>query len=211
MARIDDPVTAASWRTGWFCLTIRDRLAEDGRHVTVDLPELSITVQNFRGSLRGYWNVCSHRGTQMRHAGCGTGPLRCPYHGWVYNAEGIPIGIPDNDLLFGLDATARKQLALRRVEVEVIGRLVFVRVDPDTETLLAALGDRAGAVAASPAPDHRLRENGDAPRLGGAAETRFRNLRILSDPRASSLEITLPSRDRGAEVARFDFAPPPSD
>ncbi len=208
MARIGDPLTAVSWRTGWFCLTIRDRLAVDGQHVTVDLPELSITVQNFRGALGGYWNVCSHRGTQMREAGCGVGPLRCPYHGWVYNAHGIPIGIPDNDLLFGLDATARKRLALRRVEVEILGRLVFVRVDPGTEPLIEALGSRIEALAVTPALGHRLLGTGDGPELEGVAEIRFRNLCIHGDHRASSVEITLPAGNRGIEVARFDFIAP---
>jgi phenylpropionate dioxygenase-like ring-hydroxylating dioxygenase large terminal subunit len=211
MAKIGDPLTAISWRTGWFCLTIRDRLAEDGQHVTVDLPDLSVTVQNFRGSLRGYWNVCSHRGTQMRHAGYGMGPLRCPYHGWVYNAEGIPIGIPDNELLFDLDAAARRQLALRSVEVEPIGRLVFVQVESGSESLIATLGDCAKVLAATPAPGHRLIENTGGPQLGEVEETRFRNLWIRADPRASSIEITLPTGRQGVETSCFDFAAPQTE
>lgn len=192
-----------SW-TGWFCLTVRERLDDDGSHITVDLPTLSVTVQNFRGVLRGFVNACSHRGTQMREAGCGHGPLRCPYHGWVYNVDGVPVGVPDNELLFGLDRAAREALALRPVVVATWGHFVFAAVDPGTEALTTALGSLAAMIAALPAPGH---PPAVVDRAEGEILFSFRNLTIRAAATGSVAEITLPRGGGGLEVDCFGFAP----
>jgi nitrite reductase/ring-hydroxylating ferredoxin subunit len=106
-------------------------LADDDRHVTVDLPELSITLQNFRGTLSGFRNLCSHQQLPMRPAGFGQGPLRCQHHGWTYNAEGVPVGIPDDDERVDLDLAGRTALALQPIGVAVIEGGVFARVEDD--------------------------------------------------------------------------------
>ena len=47
-----------------------------------------------QGKPRAYLNVCSHRHAQLCELGNHTGAVRCPYHGWVYDREGVPVGIP---------------------------------------------------------------------------------------------------------------------
>lgn len=136
-------IAADPWRTGWFCVAPAAAVANDGDHVTIDLPDLSITIQNFRGTLAGFRNVCSHRSAQIRPCGRGRGMLRCPYHGWTYNREGAPVGIPENEALFGLSAEEKRKLALHPVSVALYGPLLFARVAPSGETLERALGPAA--------------------------------------------------------------------
>lgn len=131
------------WRDGWFCVGPAQALAEDGDHLSLDLPGCSVTIQNFRGTIAGFLNVCSHRATQMRPRGRGNGLLRCPYHGWVYNQKGIPVGIPDNDQLFQLTPADRDALALPSVAVTRRGALLFLRLDHPEGPSLGA--DVAGA------------------------------------------------------------------
>lgn len=119
------------WRTRWFFVCPVDRLAEDTCHVTVDLPELSITLQNDRGTLIGFRNICAHQSLPLRPAGFGRGLLRCQHHGWTYNADGIPVGIPDDDARVDLDLAGRTALALEPVGVAVIEGGVFARVEDD--------------------------------------------------------------------------------
>jgi nitrite reductase/ring-hydroxylating ferredoxin subunit len=124
-----EPLSA--WRTRWFFVCPADLLDEDQSHVTIDLPELSVTIQNFRGLLAGFWNVCSHRAAEMRPAGYGQGLLRCPYHGWTYNGDGVPVGIPENEALFGLDAEAKRKLALKPIRVMLVAGGIFARIEDD--------------------------------------------------------------------------------
>ena len=121
----------SAWRTRWFFVCPVDLMAEDDCHVTIDLPELSITLQNFRGTLQGFRNLCAHRQLPMRTAGFGRGPLRCQHHGWTYNADGIPVGIPDGDERVDLDLAGRTLLALRQIGVAAIEGGIFARVDDD--------------------------------------------------------------------------------
>lgn len=207
------------WREGWFFLSLSDQLAADGQHVTVDLPDLSITVQNFRGALSGFWNVCSHRGMQMRPAGCGFGHLRCPYHGWVYNREGIPVGIPGNAELFGLDADERRSLALRAVNVATIGSLVFVCVEPTAGSLADTLGAAAGPLAASTltkeqvVAERRLHVSGpglnDLPGLmrGPPAAPVCRNLHITKAGDWTVLLAAFPDGPKGINITVALYAP----
>ncbi|MDB5361892.1 MAG: hypothetical protein JWO51_3189 [Rhodospirillales bacterium] len=125
------PPSPSAWRTRWFFVCPVDLLAEDDCHVTVDLPELSITLQNFRGTLSGFRNICSHQQLPMRAAGLGRGPLRCQQHGWTYNADGIPVGIPDGDETIETDVATRRLLALRPIGVAAIEGGIFARVEDD--------------------------------------------------------------------------------
>jgi len=128
-AMSDNPLFA--WSDNWFCVGPAQAIAGDGDHLTLDLPDRSVTVQNFRGVIAGFLNVCSHRATQMRVCGREKGLLRCPYHGWVYNQKGVPIGIPDNDRLFQLTQADREALALVPVAVAQRGALLFLRLAPE--------------------------------------------------------------------------------
>ncbi len=127
---------------GWVFLDLAEALADDGDHVTLDLAACSITAQNFRGVLKAFWNVCSHRAIQMRDGGTGDarrghGVLRCPYHGWSYDAAGVPRGIPDNEWLYGLDEAGRTALALRPAGLWQRGTFLFVH--PDAAAVLPAV------------------------------------------------------------------------
>lgn len=134
------------WRSGWFFVGLADSLDEDGAHLTLDLPDLSITIQNFRGALAGFWNVCSHRGVQMRACGRGRGLLRCPYHGWTYNRAGIPVGIPQNERLFGLNRDQKRALALCAINVAAAGPFLFARIDRSSTDLATGIGSLASKI-----------------------------------------------------------------
>jgi phenylpropionate dioxygenase-like ring-hydroxylating dioxygenase large terminal subunit len=131
----------------WQLVGLRPELARHQDFVTADLAGRSILVQNFDGALRGFHNVCSHRHARLRQADCGQGLLRCPYHGWTYNAEGVPVGIPGNAEYFGLDRDGRQALALRPVAVDCCGDLVFARLAADGPSLAETLGAHAEPLA----------------------------------------------------------------
>ncbi len=51
------------------------------------------------GSLAGFHNVCRHRGPAFVTAlrGCGARRFSCPYHGWVYDTQGVVVGVPERE------------------------------------------------------------------------------------------------------------------
>jgi nitrite reductase/ring-hydroxylating ferredoxin subunit len=131
----------------WQFVGFADELEHPNDFVTASIAGQSIIVQNFDGRLSAFHNVCSHRHARIHSAPCGNGLLRCPYHGWTYNAGGVPVGIPGNPEYFGLDRAQRQTLALKPVAIERCGRFVFARLSHDGEDLATTLGAYADTVA----------------------------------------------------------------
>ncbi len=128
----------------WIYVGLRDELARHQDFITKQIGRHSVVVQNFNGELRALHNVCSHRFARIQRAQCGNRPLSCPYHGWTYDADGVPLGIPGNKDFFGFDRAGKQARALRRFALEACGRFVFVRVadeGPDLKTFLGAYHD----------------------------------------------------------------------
>lgn len=124
----------------WVCVAFTDDLRSHHDFVTTQIGSHAIVVQNFRGTLKAFRNVCSHRFSRIQTEPCGNRPLTCPYHGWSYDADGIPIGIPFNAAAFNFGAADRAQLALGAYELETCGRFVFVRMKSGGPSLRAFLG-----------------------------------------------------------------------
>jgi phenylpropionate dioxygenase-like ring-hydroxylating dioxygenase large terminal subunit len=124
----------------WHYVGFTHELATPNDFVTRDIGGRSVLVQNFDGTLRAYTNVCSHRFNRI-HAACkGNGKLRCGYHGWMYDAEGVPTVIPKRPRFEGLTPEKLQSLRLESWRVEVCGRLVFVCRSLDAPGLREFLG-----------------------------------------------------------------------
>ncbi len=131
-------------KSTWQFFGLTDELVSDGDWLRKTVLGRDIFVQNFGGRLRGYHNVCSHRGFPLRRCGKGNGAVQCGFHGWLYDSEGVPTGIPRNAELFQLDREGQKALALPAVRIEVVGRFVFVAFSGE----VAPVRDYLGAYAA---------------------------------------------------------------
>lgn len=112
-------------------------LQNDKDFVCVDYSGCAIVVQNFKGTIKAFKNVCSHRFNKLQTEAAGNRPLVCGYHGWSYNAAGEPIGVGNRieDV-----ADIQQLLCLTEYRVELCGQFVFVSRDPAGGTLHEFLG-----------------------------------------------------------------------
>jgi phenylpropionate dioxygenase-like ring-hydroxylating dioxygenase large terminal subunit len=100
-----------------------------------------LVVRGDDGELRAFLNVCRHRGTKIADgAGTCRGRLTCPYHGWTYDLTGALVGRPAEKTFEHRDLGG---LGLRRVELEVLCGLVFVRIVPGGPSLREMWADYA--------------------------------------------------------------------
>ena len=129
-------LAASSWQ--FFCTT--DDLLRANDWVRRKVFGVDIFVQNFVGELRGYHNVCQHRGFPLRREPRGNSTVQCFFHGWAYNPKGVPVGIPRNKQLFGLSREQQVDLALPAVRVATVGRFVFVALQPSVPPIETFLG-----------------------------------------------------------------------
>jgi choline monooxygenase len=121
---------AAVFRRNWFYVGTLAELAEEGSWITVAQGGRSWIVTRTPAGLRCFRNVCSHRHSRIFDAARGCGPLRCGYHGWTYDAEGVPTGLPGQRDNFDLSATERLALRLPQGHVASVGNFVFMAENP---------------------------------------------------------------------------------
>ncbi len=128
------------FKSSWLCVGFIEDLKNHNDFITFQVGPHSIVVQNFKGELKAFRNVCSHRFSRIQTEPRGNRRLQCPYHAWLYDAEGIPRGIPDNETAFGLTEADRASLALKAYALETCGHFVFVRMKDDGPGLRGFLG-----------------------------------------------------------------------
>lgn len=133
-------------RSWTFAGTVMD-FAEPGDFRTVQAgPHSLIVVRDGDGELRGFHNICRHRGTELLE-GCGNAgrTITCPYHNWVYNLDGRLRGVPaQRDCFPDLD---KKGTALFGATVGVFRNLVFVHPEAAPEEPFSAWLDALDSVA----------------------------------------------------------------
>jgi Rieske 2Fe-2S family protein len=137
------------WWGDWVCVGRTEEVANPGDYVVRDLAGESIFItRNPQGDLRGFYNVCAHRGTKFLDddaSGNVRKGFRCPYHAWVYDLDGRLIGTPNvkQDELFD-----RSRYPLHAISVDHYAGFVFANLSPEPRPLMAALTDGAESITA---------------------------------------------------------------
>jgi Rieske 2Fe-2S family protein len=101
----------------WFCAVRAADLDAPGRFQTVQVGRESIMLTRTRkGAVKGYFNVCRHRGVQlcMEESGTHRRNIQCPYHAWTYDLEGQLVAAPN---LTKMPDVGREEYGLRPVHV----------------------------------------------------------------------------------------------
>jgi len=117
-------------KPSWQIVCHINSIPKAGDFETFDLgPESVLVLRDRDGTVRGFHNVCRHRGARLLD-GSGNCPatITCPYHGWTYRHDGGLIGMPVRDLTFrvhGLPARGSAMLAGKTFVPVIIGRSRF--------------------------------------------------------------------------------------
>ena len=91
-----------------------------------------LIVRGGDGQLRGFQNVCRHRGNSLISGNANVAELRCPFHRWSWDLTGRLREVPSRSDFGPLDD---ESLGLIPVHVASWGRLVFVNLDLDAMPL----------------------------------------------------------------------------
>ncbi|MFZ0322513.1 MAG: aromatic ring-hydroxylating dioxygenase subunit alpha [Actinomycetes bacterium] len=116
------------WFRQWVYAGRSEQAGATGDFFTVVVAGESILVtRNGEGKLRGFYNVCRHRGSVLCEDDRGTtkAVFQCPYHAWCYDLDGGLVATPR----VGADEVDRSSLSLRQVHVDEWQGFVFVNLD----------------------------------------------------------------------------------
>ncbi len=137
------------FRKHWHFVGLRRDLAEPEAWFLTQVAGTEIIVQHLGdGALRAFVNVCPHRFNALVSTTSGRGRLRCGYHLWSFDGEGLPAHVP---LRAGvaLKTCQTSALSLRQWSVGCCGDMIFVAEQPATtlDAFLGPLGEDLSAIS----------------------------------------------------------------
>jgi phenylpropionate dioxygenase-like ring-hydroxylating dioxygenase large terminal subunit len=133
------------FRRAWQYAGHLGEVAEPGSYAPARAGDVPILLTRDRdGVLRGFVNVCRHRGAQLVDGAARRETVQCPYHAWTYGLDGSLRAAPRAEREEGF---RQAELGLVPVRVETWGPLVFVNPDADAAPLAETLGTLPELVA----------------------------------------------------------------
>jgi len=127
----------------WVCFGRTEGLMRPGTRCAVKVGDESILLtRDDAGTLRGFFNICRHRGHELLPVGASAeGPwIQCPYHGWTYKQDGSLKSAPELGLRPGFQVGEHRLTSVRVDEWE---GWAFVNVSGDARPLKEHLGNLA--------------------------------------------------------------------
>jgi choline monooxygenase len=134
------------FRHCWQYVGLTETLSKHGDFFTSALGEVPVViVRDADGSLRGYVNVCRHRGSTLVLEECGSKKsIQCHYHAWTYGLDGSLLAAPGSKLEPDFNF---EEFSLVPIRVDAWGPFIFVNPDPDAAPLSETLGELPRMVA----------------------------------------------------------------
>jgi phenylpropionate dioxygenase-like ring-hydroxylating dioxygenase large terminal subunit len=129
------------FKNNWIFVCFKQDLLNNNDFVTKTVGGVPIVVQNINNEIKAFMNVCSHRFSTLQTSERGNRALFCPYHGWAYNKEGKPTGIPKRPLFKEFSEQELCDLKLKEYSLDYCGDLVFVHINTPNISLKESLGD----------------------------------------------------------------------
>ncbi|WP_426122580.1 aromatic ring-hydroxylating oxygenase subunit alpha [Pararhizobium sp. PWRC1-1] len=114
-------------------------IPDPGNYITMDVVgERALILRDQDGTVRGFHNICRHRGSRVVADNKGTcrNALVCPFHGWVYNLDGTLRGAARPRSFPPLD---KQEFGLIGLDLEVWMGFVFIRFAPGPQASVAEL------------------------------------------------------------------------
>lgn len=115
----------------WYVMAHSSELAQVGSYIVRELlGESVVIVRDIEDTVRGFYNVCRHRGSRICEQDGRASSLTCPYHAWSYRLDGslrAAAALRDD-----IDTA---QLGLHPITVREIGGLVLASLKAKPGTL----------------------------------------------------------------------------
>ena len=116
-------------------------LVKPGDYLTTKVVNENVMViRGENGELRGFYNVCQHRGHELlKGVGHVASSIVCPYHGWSYSTDGRLRAAPNCQHIADF---SKNDVRLKPVRLEVFAdHFVFVNLEPEAPSMHELAGD----------------------------------------------------------------------
>ena len=112
----------------WLLVGHQSQIPKPGDYFLATITGESVIVtRDQKSQVRGFYNVCRHRGTRLKEDAYGhASAIQCPYHAWTYGLDGRLIGAPHMDEVPGFD---KANYPLHPVNVGLWEGFIFINLN----------------------------------------------------------------------------------
>lgn len=152
----------------WVCVGYTSQVAKPGDVFLTSVADQPLMITKDKADvIRGFYNVCRHRGSRLIDEDGNYDSFRCPYHSWRYSLEGHLLATPfcngtkgsEEDCLSYAGAANKfdkQDYPLFSVNVGVWGCFIFVNLTANPIPLKEWLGDLPDRLKRYPLKDLRM-------------------------------------------------------
>jgi nitrite reductase/ring-hydroxylating ferredoxin subunit len=128
------------WPRVWLLAGVTSDIPEEGDYVTFEVgAEEFVIVRQADGTIKAFYNVCSHRGNKVCLNERGSvGSFTCTFHGWKFGLDGKLAHITDEHT-FNPKLIAHRP-GMTEVRCETLGGIIFINMDGKAPPLRESLG-----------------------------------------------------------------------
>lgn len=123
----------------WFFAGMQSDIAENNSFLTLEIFNFPVVIQNFKGELKAFNNICPHRFNKIQTETRGKGIFLCKYHNWSFDKDGKPKTIPQKSA-FNTDSEEFNCLKVESLKLELIGKFIFVSINQNPTEIKEYLG-----------------------------------------------------------------------
>lgn len=150
------------WRKVWNPGPRLEEINSPGDYVLHELGKESfIFVMADDKKIRGFYNVCQHRGNRLVTGKvCDSSRFfKCAFHAWSYNTDGTIKGVPDPDNFPQFkNGIPKEELGLAEIRIDCWGGWIWFNLDGDAPALMDFLGELPAQLAPYQLENMRLLE-----------------------------------------------------
>ena len=137
----------------WVCVGYTSQIAKPGDIFLTSVADQPLIITKDKtDTIRGFYNVCRHRGSRLIDEDGHYDSIRCPYHSWSYSLDGNLLSTPffhaekgseEYRLVYSTKEKNfnKKDYHLFSVNVDVWGCFIFVNLNANPIPLKEWLGD----------------------------------------------------------------------
>jgi choline monooxygenase len=125
--------------TQWIFAAMEDELSENNMFLTINIFDYPIVLQNFKGVVKAFENICPHRFNLIQTEKTGKRPFVCEYHSWSFDADGMPLKRPLKEM-YDTEGQDFKKACVRSIKLEKVGKFYFINLSNNPENIKDYLG-----------------------------------------------------------------------
>ena len=125
--------------SNWFFAGMTTDVPENNSYLTLEIFDYPILIQNFKGEIKAFENICPHRFNKIQTETRAKGLFMCGYHNWSFDKDGKPKTIPQKSV-FDTESESFKCLQVKSLRISKVGKFLFVSLNDNVQPIEDYLG-----------------------------------------------------------------------